>query len=327
MNLDYIKYLICPVSKQRLSLNNMDKTDYLKSENGEYIYPIINDVPRFVDVNNYSESFGLEWNIHNSTQYDLYSGFNLSEERFFKETKWQRELKGELILEAGSGSGRFTEQAVKTGASVISFDYSNAVEANYKNNSNNKNLLILQADIFNMPFPQNIFDKVFCFGVLQHTPDPKKAFMKLVEVLKPGGWIATDVYAKTLTLWFLQTKYYVRPFTRKMNSEKLYKRVKKYINFIWPLAKLIRKIPKIGYAINWRLLIADFSQTILKGADDKILKEFAILDTFDMLSPMYDYPQTLKTFKSWFIEAGLEEIDIHYGYNGIEGRGRKKNNS
>jgi hypothetical protein len=56
----------------------------------------------------------------------------------------------------------------------------------------------------------------------------------------------------------------------------------------------------------------------------QILKEWAYLDTFDMLSPRYDYPQSLKTVKSWFHDAKLSDIDIHYGYNGIEGRGTKK---
>ena len=116
-----------------------------------------------------------------------YLGFKLSEDRFFNETKWERNLEGQLILEAGCGSGRFMEHAVKTGADVISFDYSNAVEANYKSNGNNKNLLIIQANIFNMPFKDNTFDKVFCFGMLQHTPNPKKAFFELIRVLKTGG--------------------------------------------------------------------------------------------------------------------------------------------
>jgi hypothetical protein len=39
-----------------------------------------------------------------------------------------------------------------------------------------------------------------------------------------------------------------------------------------------------------------------------------------MLAPAYDSPQTLKTFSSWFAEAHLTNIDVHYGFNGIEGR-------
>ena len=65
------------------------------------------------------------------------------QKRFFESSKWSRDLKGETILEVGSGSGRFTEHAVSTGAMVISLDYSIAVEANYASNGHNKNLLIV----------------------------------------------------------------------------------------------------------------------------------------------------------------------------------------
>jgi hypothetical protein len=52
-------------------------------------------------------------------------------------------------------------------------------------------------------------------------------------------------------------------------------------------------------------------------------KEFAVLDIFDFLSPMYDIPQTLEQFRDCFEKAGLTEIDVHLGYNGIEGRATK----
>ena len=53
------------------------------------------------------------------------------------------------------------------------------------------------------------------------------------------------------------------------------------------------------------------------------MKEWAILDTFDMLSPTYDDPQKIETVQHWFEEAKLENIEVQYGYNGIEGRGIK----
>jgi hypothetical protein len=56
---------------------------------------------------------------------------------------------------------------------------------------------------------------------------------------------------------------------------------------------------------------------------DAKLKEWAILDTFDTLSPAYDKPQSLEKVKKWLEKAGLEKINVRYGYNGIEGRGIK----
>jgi len=56
----------------------------------------------------------LEWTKHAMTHYDSYTGSKISERSFFDETGWSRKLHGELILEVGSGSGRFTEQAATT---------------------------------------------------------------------------------------------------------------------------------------------------------------------------------------------------------------------
>ncbi|MCJ7471481.1 MAG: methyltransferase domain-containing protein, partial [Actinobacteria bacterium] len=185
-------------------------------------YPILKGIPRFVDEEHYSDNFGLEWNIHSRTQYDGYSKRNISYERFFKETKWGKNLKGQLIIEAGSGSGRFTEHALKTNAMVISFDPSAAVLANYNSNGKHENLLIVQACISEMPFRDKIADKLFCFGVLQHTPDPELSFKLLVEKVKVGGEMAADVYKLNFFTIF-QTKYWVRPFMKRMNKKKLYK--------------------------------------------------------------------------------------------------------
>jgi SAM-dependent methyltransferase len=320
--------LRCPRSKKRLLVKQAEyvdgriKSGLLVEPDSGAEYPVIEFIPRFVTYNEYTQNFGLEWNIHNRTQYDETSGYNLSKERFYSETKWDKNLEGQIVLEVGSGSGRFTKQAVETGALLVSLDPSIAVEANYLSNGQHNNLLIVQASLYEMPFAENYFDKIFCFGVLQHTPDPHQAFVALVKYLKSGGKIASDIYIKDLTHWLLQTKYYVRPFVNKDNPERLYRAIKRYVDFMWPLARLIRKIPRLGYAINWRLLVADYS-SLLPGADEKMLKEWAYLDTFDMLSPAYDKPQTVKTFASWHYQAGLKNIEVHKGFNGVEGRGVK----
>ncbi|MSQ48408.1 MAG: hypothetical protein EXR78_08540 [Deltaproteobacteria bacterium] len=49
------------------------------------------------------------------------------------------------------------------------------------------------------------------------------------------------------------------------------------------------------------------------------LKEWSILDTFDMLAPEYDYPQTIRSVMGWYQKAGLTNIEVKKGYNGIQG--------
>jgi SAM-dependent methyltransferase len=281
-------------------------------------FPIVNHVPRFVASDNYAASFGLEWTRHARTQYDSHSQQPLSQRRFFEETRWPADLSGEVIIEAGSGSGRFTEHAASTGATVLSFDYSAAVESNYVSNGWRENVLIVQADIYRIPFQEA--DRAFCFGVLQHTPDPDRAFRAIAGHVRPGGQVAADVYLKSLGRYFLQPKYWVRPVTRRMRPERLYRLTRSYVDLMWPIARRIRRIPKIGKTLNWKLLIGDYSDLI---DSDQVLREWAHLDTFDMLSPAYDNPQTLRSVLKWGARAGLENFEACYGYNGIEIRGTR----
>ena len=204
---------------------------------------------------------------------------------------------------------------------VVSVDYSNAVEANYKSNGGKKNVLIVQGDIFSLPVKQNFFDKLFCIGVLQHTPDPRGAFDSLVKHLKSKGKLVIDVYRLNWWRPFLVTRYWVRPITSRLSSKTLYNLVEGYINLMWPLTRWITKLP-FGTQINRGLLIADY--TGMLPLNGNMLKEWAILDTFDGLSPKHDHPQTINTVKNWFENAGLKNIEVHYGYNGIEGRGTKE---
>lgn len=326
MNEKHIKFLVCPKTHESLRLTAAIHGDNGVLESGKlcavesgYEYPIVSGIPRFVPSENYAESFGFQWTTHNNTQYDEESGQSISKDRFLHETKWAGDLSGQTVLEAGCGSGRFTPHALETGAVVVSLDYSNAVEANYDRNGNDDKLLIVQADILQMPFLPDMFDKIYCFGVLQHTPDPKRAFQQLVRVLKPGGRLASDVYRKVWHYKFHALTWF-RPFAKGRDPEDLYAWTKKYVDLFWPLSNYFRK-GRIRQKIFSRF-VADRSDQ-LSGADDSTLREWAYLDTFDWFAPAYHLPQSLKTFRQWHEEAKLDEIEVHYGYNGIEGRGKK----
>lgn len=325
MRLEHLGLLACPTCHGPLQLANVEHGEEETLVDGVLAcaecrteFPVVGGVPRFVPRENYASGFGLEWTKHARTQYDSYSGIRVSEERFFGQTGWPRDLKGQLILEVGSGSGRFTEQAANTGATVVSLDYSYAVDANHASNGSRPNVLIVQADVFAMPFRSGTFDRVFCFGMLQHTPSPSRAFAALPRVLRPGGALCADIYKVELFRTLFHTKYWVRPFTRNLDPDRLYARVKAWVDFMWPLAGVIRKLPK-GHAINWRLLVADYSVLGLKG---EMLKEWAYLDTFDMLAPRYDRPVRIGTFRQWAKEAGLVDVDAECTGHGVVLRGR-----
>lgn len=263
---------------------------------------------------NYVGSFGLQWTRHATTQLDSLTGMRLSEERFFSTTGWPKRMEGQRILEAGCGAGRFTEVVCKTGAQVVAFDASEAVAANLSNNRHFTNLALMRAGIYNPPLRPRSFDKIFCLGVLQHTPDPAKAFHRLVRLLKPGGEIVVDVYRRDL-LSLLQWKYLLRPITTRIPPQTLYKLVSRVVPpLIGPTAMLKRIAGRAGARLS---PIAEFSHLSLTA---RLNSDWAILDTFDMYSPAHDHPLSVKVVGGWLRKAGLVG-PVANGSNGVVLRG------
>lgn len=296
------------------------RTGALSCERCSAEYQIRDFIPRLVrNDENYASDFGFQWNKHSRTQYDSDSGIQVSEHRFFNETGWPRNMQGQLILEAGSGSGRFTEHAASTGAMVVSFDYSKAVEANYRSNGNLENVLILQADIYRPPFAVESFDKILCIGVIQHTPSPADAFQSLAGLLKPTGNLVVDAYERLPGVkCYLETKYWVRPLTKRLSHETLYKFCEFWVTLLWPLCRLSYRLTG-RRSLSWFLLVADY-RGVYPLSEEK-LKQWSILDSFDMLAPEYDQPQSIQSMTAWYEKAGLANLDVKKGYYGIQGSG------
>jgi len=281
------------------------------------VYPVENGVARFVPTENYSKSFGLQWNRHRRTQLDSEVGRPISENRLFATTGWARDLRGRRILEAGSGAGRFTEVLCRTGAEVYSFDYSTAVDDNAMNNGSHTNLHLFQADIRAIPLHAAWFDHVLCLGVLQHTSEPEVSFRSLTGHVKPGGDLVVDVYRRSLAA-MLQWKYVLRPFTRRIDPARLYSFVE---HFAPPLVAPTRWLRRVAGRVGARVSpIVEYSHL---GLTPEQNRQWAVLDTFDMYSPAHDHPQSAATLRRWFEAAGFVEIRVFNGPNGVVGRGRR----
>jgi ubiquinone/menaquinone biosynthesis C-methylase UbiE len=101
---------------------------------------------------------------------------------------------GSSVLEAGCGVGAQTVilAANSPNARITSVDVSaTSIAAATKTvrAANIGNVSLLQADIFNLPFPPASFDHVFLCFVLEHLPEPVAALRALRRMLKPGGTI------------------------------------------------------------------------------------------------------------------------------------------
>jgi SAM-dependent methyltransferase len=281
-------------------------------------FPLRGGIYRIVEDEGYAASFGLQWNRYRRTQLDrLRRGYSQSRDRFFAATRWRPEdLRGARVLEAGSGAGRFTQVVLDhTEADLYSVDVSSAVEANFGNNGPHERLHLFQASLYELPFADGQFEKVFCFGVLQHTPHPRRTVASLARMLAPGGELVLDFYA--IRAWHsrLQIKYLLRPFTKRMDPERLHRIIEANC------ARLIaahRGAMRLGIGrIAKRLIpVCDIEGTLPPDLDEPSLREWVALDTFDMLSPWYDRPQRMETVADWFRSLGLDGVraeTVRYG--------------
>lgn len=271
------------------------------------VFPKIRGAFRVVQGENYTDNFGLEWNTFQKTQIDKFSGSNITEQRFFAQTRWPRDMKGENILEVGSGAGRFSQIVLDhTQANLYSVDFSSAVEANHNNNGPHPRLKLFQASIYELPFAPASFDKVFCFGVLQHTPDVRKSVQSLINMLKPGGELVVDFYL--LKGWYskINAKYLLRPLVKNMDQHRMMKLIRATTPALLPVADFNRSI---GLDTLNRFLPVCYANNQIAGLSKKEKIEWAVLDTFDMYSPTYDQPQTLETVAQWFKGFGMLNVD------------------
>ncbi len=255
----------------------------------------------------YTDSFGFQWNRFRKTQIDRFnSGIDISRLRFLSVTGWDEEnLRGNKILEVGSGAGRFTQIALETTeAEIFSVDSSDAVLANAQNNGPHPRLHIQKASVYELPFEPRSFDKVFCFGMLQHTPDPRKTVQCLVDMLKPGGELIIDFYPYKGWYTKIHAKYMLRPFTRKMDPQQLLKWIENNIAWMIRVYKALHKL-KMGVFARF-LPLVDIYRVLPEGLSPLQEREWAILDTLDMLSPEFDKPQKSKDIIEWLKMSGVE---------------------
>ena len=69
-------------------------------------YTVIEDIPRFVESENFASPFGLQWNTFKKAQLDSYTKTSMSEDRVRTALQMPLEsIKGLKIIEAGSGAG------------------------------------------------------------------------------------------------------------------------------------------------------------------------------------------------------------------------------
>lgn len=303
MKAELLDWIVCPLCKGSLEIIAQEKNDKGEIKRGNLrcncgkIYPIKNYIPRFIDNDQYLNSFSFEWRMHKRTQLDSANQNRLSEEAFEKRVDFPLEqFTGKLVLDAGCGMGRFAEVAAKYDATVIGCDLSYAVDVAFENLGWKDNVHLIQADIFNLPFVDEIFDFIYSFGVLHHTYDCKKAFQQLPRMLKKGGKISVFLYSSYNKAIVYSSNFW-RFFTTRIPRKLLY-----YFCYISVPLYFLYRIPLVGTIGKMLFVISMHPEW-----------RWRVLDTFDWYSPKYQSKHTHAQVFNWFQEKGLSNIKIFDG--------------
>jgi ubiquinone/menaquinone biosynthesis C-methylase UbiE len=97
---------------------------------------------------------------------------------------------GEIILDAGCGTGVFTVDILSFNTHVIGIDISIPMLMRAARKTTGYHFQAVLADISHLPFSENVFDRVISVTTLEFIEDAKGALKELFRVTKRGGCIA-----------------------------------------------------------------------------------------------------------------------------------------
>jgi SAM-dependent methyltransferase len=347
MRRDLLEHLWCRQCECGFELHVLEETEdhvsegLLRCKKSQHLYPVVRSVPRILSgafeqeaqfSAKYREFIGKpevtrqagsdaalteKIKLSFGRQWTTYQVQRPEEDNIYFRSKTATDptsLRGKLVLDAGCGSGRYTRIVGDAKASVIGVDLSPAVETAALNTARLSNVHIIQADVFELPVAHQTFDFIFSIGVLDHTPDTKRAISSLIPLLADNGEIAIWVYPR----WPIPFEIYnrlLRAITTRMSLDSLHKMAVA----LEPVGLL--KLRLLTAPHLWKRVIGQFLRGLTIGVSYHPDREIRICDTFDWFSPPYQWHHTDKEIESWFREFGLVDIknlsigQIHYRYN------------
>ncbi len=250
-----------------------------------------------VDQSRTKSAYGLQWNRYRIIRED--------EDRatFFNRTGLSpASLQEKLVLDAGCGMGRYLRIAAGSGCGhIVGMDLSRAVQAARELTANLDGVSLVRGDLLRLPFSGESFDIIYSLGVLDHTPDPRLAFLGLARLLKPGGRIVIWVYQKERPLveWMMN-------FQRAISTRLPLPMLELACRLSAPVGELKRRLFASRRWMVQRLGVAIHLLSI--GVSMHPDGEVRVCDTLDWYAPRYLSRHTFDEVSGWFREAGLSDV-------------------
>jgi SAM-dependent methyltransferase len=104
---------------------------------------------------------------------------------------------GELILEAGCGTGMVLRRYARPAIDVVALDLSLDSLRYLRKTIPASPVRLVRGSVDHLPFADGSFDRVLCANTLQHLPTDKKrrrALHELARVARPGGRVVVTVH-------------------------------------------------------------------------------------------------------------------------------------
>jgi len=181
--------------------------------------------------------------------------------------------KGEIILDAGAGTGNLAVLIENKLAKVVALDFSKEALEIYK--SKNPSAIICLHDLTNpLPFEDNCFDKIVSNNVIYNIPREKrlKVILELKRVLKPNGLIIISNIHKN----FSPFKIYVASIKESIKKDGLLKTIYLVIKLLIPTIKMFYynfKIQKVHQFNKKNLFDFEEQKELLIKANFKYVSE------------------------------------------------------
>jgi SAM-dependent methyltransferase/uncharacterized protein YbaR (Trm112 family) len=271
----------------------------------ERTVPVTRGVPDFVSAGQHEDARVLQTTSGFSRNWWRYSDVILASpalnDELFRDWVWPLDVdkfQGKRVLDAGCGMGRWAAVAAPHQPELlVGFDYSDVVYAAFANTRHLKNVHMVRADLFDLPFGQS-FDVCYSLGVVHHTPDPDEAFRALVRVTKSDGVLAVWVYGEENNNWIHQ---FVTPLREHVTSR-----------MPDPALHLLSR------ALAWPLVLASRAYTSLAPKDgrfsyDAYLRHLTKYPTRYVEHIVFDHlvPQLAQYLPKSRVDAWLTDNHLH----------------
>jgi SAM-dependent methyltransferase/uncharacterized protein YbaR (Trm112 family) len=248
-----------------------------------------------------AESFAFEWNnIYEENDFEKSNFLH-----FLGGYKTEKDFKDKVTLDVGCGSGRFTKWPALFGAKLaIGVDLSDAVDLAFKMTKDIENVLIVQWDIYHLPF-EAVIDLTYSIGVLHHLPNPEGGFAAIVDRVVKQWWeMLIWVYARKNNFRALYLYEPVRTITNKMNKKLL-------LTLCHIPAAIVSWVNLVSLGVE-KLWFAEFAKKIPFHYYNNFPYNMKWNDAFDVLATPKSNYYFKEDIEGWFNRAKLKNIKAEY---------------